>query len=147
MPPDAEPRARAALELYRELIITGAWWDLVDEVAMHRVPPLLEAHRAWMDPTLRSWAHDDDLWIRRSAIIAQTSMKARTDHDLLRACIAPSLGDHALAKTFWLRKAIGWALREDAKTHPDWVRAYAEALGPRLSPLSRREALKHLAGC
>ena len=47
-------------------------------------------------------------------------------------------------RSFWLRKAIGWALREYARTDPDWVRAYVASAGDRLSGLSRREALKHL---
>ena len=61
--------------------------------------------------------------------------------DLLRHAIEANVDD----RTFWLRKAIGWALRDYARTDPDWVRAEVDRLGDRLSGLSRREALKHLA--
>ena len=59
---------------------------------------------------------------------------------LLRAAIEPNLED----ASFWIRKAIGWALRQHARTDPDWVRATVQEYGDRLSGLSRREALKHL---
>ena len=64
-----------------------------------------------------------------------------TDTDLLRYAIEANLDD----RTFWLRKAIGWALRDHARTDPAWVRAEVDRYGDRLSGLSRREALKHLA--
>ena len=63
-----------------------------------------------------------------------------TDVDLLRHAIEANLDD----ATFWIRKAIGWALRDRARTDPDWVRAEVERYGERLSGLSRREATKHL---
>jgi 3-methyladenine DNA glycosylase AlkD len=63
-----------------------------------------------------------------------------TDFDLLRACIEPNLGD----REFFIRKAIGWALRQYAWTDPQEVTCYVERLGDRLSPLSRREALKNV---
>ena len=90
---------------------------------------------------MRAWARSGDLWKRRAAIICQVGAKQRTDVALLREAIAPAVDD----ETFWLRKAIGWALREHAKTDPAWVRAEVAALGERLSGLSRREAMKHLA--
>ena len=87
---------------------------------------------------LRRWAKDDDLWKRRAAIIAQTRLRDATDTRLLEDCIAPSI-----ARTeFWLRKAIGWALRSYAYTDMAWVKRYVAA-HPELSGLSRREALKH----
>ena len=89
---------------------------------------------------MRAWAVDDDLWVRRTAVLAQLSHQADTDADLLHDTIEPNLAD----TSFWLRKAIGWALREHAKTDPDWVRAEVDRLGDRLSGLSRREATKHL---
>ena len=74
------------------------------------------------------------------AIISQISFKNETDLTLLYDCIAPSLG----AGEFFLRKAIGWALREQAKANPDEIRRYLAAAGPELSPLSRKEAQKGL---
>lgn len=129
-----------ALPLYRHLIVTGAWWDVVDEVAAHLVGGVLAAHRAATTPTIRAWARDEDLWLRRTAVICQLQHGADTDTALLAEAIEANVAD----TSFWLRKAIGWALRQHARTDPAWVRARVDQLGDRLSGLSRREALKHL---
>jgi 3-methyladenine DNA glycosylase AlkD len=129
-----------AVPLYRHLITTGAWWDLVDEVASNRVGPILLSHRDDLTPLVRGWATEEDLWLRRSAIISQLGFKDRTDSTLLRDTIDPNVSD----TRFWIRKAIGWALRQYARTDPEWVRALVGSYGDRLSGLSRREALKHL---
>jgi 3-methyladenine DNA glycosylase AlkD len=131
--------ARAALTLYEELVVTGAWWDLVDDIATHRIGALLEYHPFVADE-MRAWSRSDDVWKRRSAILCQIGRRAETDTTLLLELIEPALND----PSFWLRKAIGWALRQAARLDPDWVRETVERLGPRLSPLSRREAMKHL---
>ncbi|MCD4535446.1 DNA alkylation repair protein [Nocardioides sp. cx-169] len=129
-----------SLDLWRHLVVTGAWWDLVDEIAAHLVAPTLRAHRQEVTPVLRAWMTDDHLWLRRTAVLSQLGAKAETDVVLLRDTIEHNLED----RSFWLRKAIGWALRDYARTDPDWVRAEVARLGDRLSGLSRREALKHL---
>ncbi|MCP2345018.1 DNA alkylation repair protein [Nonomuraea roseoviolacea] len=126
------------LPMYEEMIVSGAWWDFVDELATHRVGGLLAAFPEAMRPLLLEWAHDGDLWKRRTAILCQNRFKERTDTALLYACIEPSLSDN----DFFARKAIGWALREYAKTNPDEVVRYVRAKG--ISGLSRREALKNL---
>ncbi|MBO9626890.1 MAG: DNA alkylation repair protein [Microbacterium sp.] len=128
------------MPVHEEMIRTGAWWDHVDEVA-HRLAETLDAHPAELTPVLRGWATDEDFWIRRASIIAQLGRRERTDVALLVAAIAPNLGD----AEFFIRKAIGWALREYGKTDPDWVLAFVAAHEGELSGLSRREALKHLA--
>jgi 3-methyladenine DNA glycosylase AlkD len=128
------------LALYRHLVVTGAWWDLVDEVASNRVGPILLAHNTVVAPVVAGWAEDEDLWLRRTSIISQLTFKERTDLALLRHAIEANLDD----PSFWLRKAIGWALRQYARTDPDWVRRTVAEYGDRLSGLSRREALKHL---
>jgi 3-methyladenine DNA glycosylase AlkD len=130
----------AALDLYRHLVVTGAWWDLVDEIAAHLVGGVLAGHRDAVTPVLRAWSHDDDLWVRRTAVLSQVRHRDDTDRTLLHDVIAANVAD----ASFWLRKAIGWALRELARTDPDWVRAEVDRLGPALSGLSRREALRHL---
>lgn len=140
-PPDAEARARDALALYEEFVVTGAWWDLVDVVATNRLAPLLVAHRALVTDAMLAWSGSDDLWRRRSAVLCQVGLGSATDTGLLLRLIEPALAD----RSFWLRKAIGWALRDYARTDAAFVRAAVDALGPRLSTLSRREALKHLA--
>ncbi|WP_214322332.1 DNA alkylation repair protein [Nonomuraea sediminis] len=124
--------------MYEEMIVTGAWWDLVDELATHRIGALLTAFPDSMRPLMLEWARDDDLWKRRTAILSQNRFKERTDTALLYACIEPSLSDN----DFFARKAIGWALREFAKTDPHEVVRYVRTKG--ITGLSRREALKNL---
>ena len=133
-------QAPQALPLYEHLVTTGAWWDLVDPVASDRVGPILLRFPDEVAPVVRRWAVGDDLWLRRTAILSQLKAGERTDTGLLHDCIEPNLDD----SSFWIRKAIGWALRAHARTDPEWVRAEVERCGPRLSGLSRREALKHL---
>ncbi|MBB2912314.1 3-methyladenine DNA glycosylase AlkD [Streptosporangium becharense] len=126
------------LPMYEEMIVTGAWWDYVDDLAVHRIGGLLAAFPDTMRPLVLRWAHDDDLWKRRTAILCQNRFKSATDTGLLYACIAPSLSD----THFFARKAIGWALREYAKTNPGEVLRYVDHTG--IAGLSRREALKNL---
>jgi 3-methyladenine DNA glycosylase AlkD len=130
----------AALPLYEELIVRGAWWDLVDEIATHRLGPLLLAYPEPLAKTMRAWSHDRSLWKRRSSIISQLTLKQKTDRELLYACIEPNLADG----DFFIRKAIGWALRALAYVDPDEVARYARENESRLSPLSKREARKNI---
>jgi 3-methyladenine DNA glycosylase AlkD len=133
-------RTLEALPLYEYLIVSGAWWDLVDGLATHQVGDLLRQYPHEMRQRLLAWSRGDDVWLRRTAIIAQVSFRGSTDQVLLYACIEPSLAE----RDFFLRKAIGWALREYAKAAPDNVRQYVAQHEAELSGLSRREALKHL---
>ncbi|WP_313357958.1 DNA alkylation repair protein [Microbacterium sp.] len=126
------------LDVHDEMIRTGAWWDLVDEVA-HRLRELFDADPVRMAVEMRVWADDDDMWIRRAAIISQLGRKNDTDRDVLEYAILANVAD----RRFFLRKAIGWALRDLGRHDPDWVRRFASQ-HPELSALSRREALKHL---
>jgi 3-methyladenine DNA glycosylase AlkD len=127
------------LPLYEELIVTGAWWDFVDEIANRRIGPILRADPDPVGAVMRDWAHDEDLWKRRTSIICQLGSKQATDTALLSHCIEANIGDG----DFFLRKGIGWALREFAKTEPGWVLAFVDA-HPDLSALSRREATRRL---
>lgn len=138
-----------SMTLYRHLIATGQWWDLVDEVAVILVREQLLTRPDLTAPQLRRWSTDPDLWLRRAAIIAQVGAKAATDRELLADVIAPNLEGTASANAkghqdFFIRKAIGWVLRDLARTDPDWVRGYVEEHRPQLAGLSVREALKHL---
>jgi 3-methyladenine DNA glycosylase AlkD len=130
-----------ALPLYEEMIVTGAWWDHVDAIAGQRLLTLLRAEPGPMKQAMREWAHGEDMWKRRSSILCQLNAGAATDLDFLYACIAPSLG----SKEFFLRKAIGWALRQYARTDPAEVARYVAEHDTELSPLSKREALKRIA--
>jgi 3-methyladenine DNA glycosylase AlkD len=124
---------------FDEMIVTGAWWDFVDEIASRLVGPLLRTAPEVIRPQMLKWSTDEDRWRRRTSIICQLGAKDATDVELLTACIDANIDD----RDFFLRKGIGWALRQFAKTEPGWVRSFVEAR-PGLSPLSRRETLKHL---
>ncbi|MCI4364979.1 MAG: DNA alkylation repair protein [Thermoplasmata archaeon] len=130
----------AVLPMYEEIIVTGAWWDYVDSVAIHRVGPILRSDRTRMARTMRSWSRSEDMWKRRTSIICQVGSGVATDQALLYDCIEPSIE----SREFFLRKAIGWALRQHARLHPDEVARYVARNEKRLSGLSRREATRHL---
>jgi len=138
-------RARAfqtpgTLRMYEELVVTGAWWDYVDDVASRRIGPILRDHPLPMRRKMLAWSKCADMWKRRSSIICQLGFKHETDLDLLYACIEPSLG----SREFFLQKAIGWALRQYAWVDGAEVKRYVRLNQARLSALSRREALKNL---
>lgn len=129
-----------SMPLYRDLIVDGAWWDLVDEIASRLVGVALLEERSSVTPIVRGWIGDPDLWLRRTSIIAQLIHKDRTDTVLLAdACVA----NHS-DPDFFIRKAIGWALRQYARTDADWVRRFLVAHESEMAPLSIREASKHL---
>ena len=126
--------------LYRRLIVEGAWWDFVDSVAAVLIGRVLldEPDKMW--PLIDAWIDDEDMWLRRTAILAQLKHKDRTDVDRLFEFCLRRAGE----KEFFIRKAIGWALREHAKTDPDVVKAFLVEHRDELSGLSFREAAKHL---
>lgn len=139
-------RRRAELvPVIERFAVEGRWWDITDELA-HRVAELIDQDAAGMRPIVLAWSVDRrdvpavgaGLWLRRLAILAQLGRGDRVDRELLTAVIEPNVGD----PDFFIRKAIGWALREVARHDPGWVLALVDALP--LSPLSRREALKHV---
>ncbi|MFE5804429.1 DNA alkylation repair protein [Streptomyces sp. NPDC056491] len=129
----------ALLPVVRHLIVTVPWWDTVDLLAAHTAGPLVAA-----DPGLAAvmdeWIEDENLWLARTALLHQLRFKSATDTGRLFGYCRRQAGH----PDFFLRKAIGWALREYAKTDPGAVRAFVEAERDTLSPLSVREALKHL---
>lgn len=132
-----------ALPLIEYLVVTGAWWDLVDELA-HSLEAILVADAEHTAPVMEAWADGDDMWLRRVAILGQLTRKADTDIGLLERCILPNLLGSRFGDEFFIRKGIGWALRQQARVGPEWVRAFLQTHEDRLSPLTRREAAKHL---
>ena len=130
----------ASMALYERLIREGAWWDLVDDVAIRIVGKVLLDDRDRVRATLDRWIGDKDLWIRRTAIISQIKHKERTDH-----CRLFSYCKRRSNETeFFIRKAIGWALREYSKTDPDRVSEFLSRNSDRLSSLSYREGARRL---
>jgi 3-methyladenine DNA glycosylase AlkD len=125
------------LPLLEFLITTKSWWDTVDGVAGWLAGDLFKRHSGLIKPTTRCWMGSGNIWLQRSCLLFQLKYRKDTDLDLLFGFIA-ELSGH---KSFWIRKAIGWSLREYSKTDPIAVRNYVDA-HPELSGLSRREALK-----
>ncbi|MGX1268590.1 DNA alkylation repair protein [Streptomyces phaeoluteigriseus] len=129
----------AFLPVARRLVTTVSWWDTVDLLAVHVVGPLVAAGPR-LTAEMDAWITDDDLWVVRSALLHQLGYKDRTDADrLFGHCLRQSGHPH-----FFVRKAIGWSLREYAKTDPDAVRAFLARERGRFAPLTVREALKHI---
>ena len=127
------------LATVRTLVTTKSWWDTVDPLATRVVGGLVRRH-----PELRkemdAWAADDNLWIVRTAILHQLHYGAETDTGRLFGYCTRQAGH----PDFFVRKAIGWALRQYARTDPKAVRRYVSRNRSALSPLSLREASKHL---
>jgi 3-methyladenine DNA glycosylase AlkD len=120
------------------LILTDSWWDTVDTLAVHGAGRLVREHG--LEAEMDRWCASGEPWLERAAIIHQLGWKADTDTERLgRYCRT-----HAASTWFFHRKAIGWALRDFARTDPDWVRVFVADLGDGLSGLSRREATKNL---
>ena len=128
-----------SMPMLEEMVVTGAWWDYVDEIA-GLAGDLLRKHPTQIRPRMRAWSTDVNMWKRRVSIICQLSFKRETDLELLYANIEPNLSD----REFFIRKAIGWALRQYAWTDPKEVARYVRAHDSQLSGLSRREALKNI---
>lgn len=131
----------ASLPLYERMIREGAWWDFVDEIAVNLVGAVYGNFRAHTRPIIERWIDDEDIWIRRTALLSHLKHKKETD--------AAQLFKHCLRRAdepeFFIRKAIGWALREYSKTDPRAVRAFLTKHRKRLSNLSYTEGSKHLA--
>lgn len=128
------------LDIYEQLVVEGAWWDFVDDVAINLVGFVHLHQREEMEPVIERWIDDEVMWLRRTSLISPIKHKAETDHK--------TLFDHCLRRAheneFFIRKAIGWTLREYAKTEPDRVRRFLMNQRDRWSGLSFREASKHL---
>ncbi len=124
-----------------ELIVNGAWWDYVDRIAPAGLGHILSAEPEPMGTMMRGWAGDENIWRRRAALLCQLGFKEDTDLALLYDCIGACMGH----REFFVQKAMGWALRDYARTDPGEVRRYVGTNGSRLSNLTRREALKNLA--
>ena len=130
------------LPMLHEMLLSGAWWDHNDEISGHALRLLLQRHPEELKPVLREWASSSNLWLRRAAMLCQRGLKQGFDAVLLYDCILPSLGDSDMAKEFFIRKGMGWALRERSYAAPEEVLAFCAEYHARLSPLTRREALR-----
>lgn len=117
---------------------TKSWWDTVDFLAKELLGGLLVKDTA-LQKNMDDWIVDPAMWIRRSAILYQLNYKAATNTIKLFEYCAITMHE----KDFFIRKAIGWALRHYARTNPTAVRNFVEKNHVSLSGLSKREALKY----
>jgi 3-methyladenine DNA glycosylase AlkD len=129
-----------SLPLYETLIRQGAWWDFVDDIAINLVGDVLLKERVNTREIMDDWIDDDDMWIRRTALIAHNHHRKQTDAKQLFAHCLRRCGE----SEFFIRKGIGWALREYSYAAPGDVKKFLLKNKDDLSPLSFREGAKQL---
>jgi 3-methyladenine DNA glycosylase AlkD len=127
-----------AIHLYEGLVVDQSWWDTIDLIAPSLIGYHLEQYPEERKKYIRKWIDSNNIWLQRSCILFQLKYKSKLDPDLLSSIIL-ELKD---SKEFFIRKAIGWSLREYSKTNPGFVISFVHS--NELSGLSHREALKWL---
>ena len=123
-----------------DLVTQKSWWDSVDTLTGSVLSTLVNRLPDTLWPNFEPFISADNFWLNRTAIIVQLKMRDKTDTDFLTAAILP----HMHNKEFFLRKAIGWSLRQYARHNPQWVIDFVQQHQEQLSGLSKREALKRL---
>ena len=126
------------INFIKDLIITKSWWDTIDLIASHLVGELCKKYPELIDEYILDWSEDSNMWLRRTSILTQLKFKSDTKTDILEKVIQANIED----EEFFIRKAIGWALREYSKTNKEWVSEFVA--NNRLSKLSEKEASKYL---
>lgn len=127
-----------SIQLLEYLISNKSWWDTVDYIAPQLVSSYFKSFPEMQAETIDKWMASDNIWLQRSCILFQLKAKDNTDEGLLYKLIK----ELAAHPDFFIRKAIGWALREYAKKKPESVKLFVDST--ELSGLSKREALKHI---
>jgi 3-methyladenine DNA glycosylase AlkD len=130
---------KSDINVFEKLVTTKSWWDTVDYLASHTMGNHLTKYSDLIPEYTGRWIESDDLWLRRTAILFQLGYKKHTDVERLFDYIGRCKDE----KEFFIRKAIGWALREYSKTDEEAVRRFVTDTP--LSPLSKREALKYVS--
>lgn len=131
----------ADLPLLEQLIRESGTWAYVDSLAAHAVGSVIERH-SHLGDELDRWAEDDDFWVRRAALLSLLGPLRRGEGDWTRF---KRYADGMLhEKEFFIRKAIGWVLRERSKRRPAQVRDYVASRMHQMSGLTFRESTKHL---
>ena len=125
-------------EQFERLITVKSWWDTVDYIVVKGCGPYFSQHPELIEWITKQWMDSGNIWLQRSAILFQLNYKSKTNVPLLHEYIL-KLKD---SKEFFLQKAMGWALRQYAKTDPMGVRLFVDSHS--LPSLTRREALKHI---
>jgi 3-methyladenine DNA glycosylase AlkD len=125
-----------AIETIVFMIVNKSWWDTVDWIASHHAGTYFRKYPHLISERTAAWMDSGNMWLQRTALLFQLKYKKSTDESLMFSYME-RLKD---SKEFFIRKAIGWALREYSKTAPESVISFVEST--ELSGLSRREALK-----
>lgn len=131
----------ADVPLLERIVREARTWALVDYLAVDVLGRLVESDPSGLTPIMDRWATDDDFWVRRASLLAELRpirRGAALDRFLGRA--EPMLEE----KEFFIRKAIGWVLREAGRRRPDEVAAWVRPRTHRASGVTMREAVKHL---
>ena len=124
------------IDLYEKLIVQKSWWDTVDGLAAWNVGDHFRQFPEQISPYTKKWMDSGNMWLQRTCLIFQLRYKDKTDFKLLKSFIIPL----ASSKEFFIRKAIGWALRQYSKTNPLAVKEFVNEQP--LSNLSYREATR-----
>jgi 3-methyladenine DNA glycosylase AlkD len=134
----AKKEADDILSLYEFLVVHKSWWDTVDFIAANLVGQYFRLYPDKIAGATAEWMASGNMWLQRTCLLYQLKYKNELDTELLESFIQPLVK----SKEFFIRKAIGWILREYSKTNPDYVRSFVSRTT--LSGLSHREALKWL---
>jgi 3-methyladenine DNA glycosylase AlkD len=139
---DARLLLAADLPLLERLLREAKTWALVDAIAVHVVGSVVARHPA-AAARLDRWAGDRDFWIRRAAMLALLGPLRDGGGDFARfgRYAEAMLGD----REPFIRKAIGWILRDTSRKRPDLVFDWLLPRAARASGVTRREAVKHLS--
>lgn len=126
------------LQLIEKLIITNSWWDSVDTIAKNILGKYLLEYPLETEKVIGRFSNSENMWLNRSAILFQLGYKEKTNFEILKL----ECEKHKNSTEFFIQKAIGWALREYAKTNPEAVRSFVASTN--LKNLSKKEALKNI---
>ncbi|MES2646483.1 MAG: DNA alkylation repair protein [Bacteroidota bacterium] len=126
-----------SIAIIEKCIVTKSWWDTVDYIASDLAGPYFKLFPKQIIPVTERWNKSGNFWLQRSSLLFQKKYREQTNKDLLAKYILHC----AHSNEFFIQKAIGWCLREFAKTDPAWVKKFVQQNA--LKPLSVREALKH----
>lgn len=128
----------SCIELFEYLIVTKPWWDTIDGLAANVIGKFFQNFPGMKNEITGQWVNSDNFWFQRVALLFQLKYKVSTDTVLLAKYIRKLSGEDE----FFIRKAIGWILREYSKTNPDWVREFIS--NNSLKPLSVKEGSKYI---
>ena len=129
---------REDISRLKYLIVTKSWWDTVDLLA--KVVGSLVICIEGYDQIMLEWSKDNNMWLKRVAILYQLSLKEKVDEIILDKILVNNLGDIE----FFINKAIGWALRDYSKYNPEWVKEFIRKNKDNMANLSIREASKYI---